>query len=678
MYLFVLFFPLLNSIIIGLFSFLLNIQTIKRIAVTNIVFTLFTAYWIFYKIVLHNDLCFIELTSWINTTTIKISWAFIFDSLTAMMLIVVTSISTCVHIYSLEYMSEDPHLPRFISYLSLFTFFMIVLVLGSNLLQLFLGWEGVGLCSYLLINFWFQRLQANKAAIKAMIINRIGDFGLALGVFIFYYLFKSLDYSVIFSLSSQLNSEIMIFQKYKVNALSLGCFFLFIGCIGKSAQVGLHTWLPDAMEGPTPVSALIHAATMVTAGIFLISRCSYAFQNTPYVSFLITILGAFTAFLAGTTGMAQNDLKRVVAYSTCSQLGYMLFVSGLATYNVSFFHLSNHAFFKALLFLAAGSVIHGLADEQDMRKMGGLSDFLVFTCSCMIIGSSALEGFPFSTGFYSKDLILELSSVFFSVESNFARWLGTISVATTAFYSTRSLFYTFIEEPLAYKKSFLNAHESHFLMAFPLFILSVVAIFIGYLSKDLIIGVGINHWNEAIMIKSKDFLLFEAEFLDSSIKDIPLWFGLAGALSASFLYSDEMLYKFWFNWKTTTLGKKLYTFFNRKWFFDKVYNEFVGQKTLNYAYKHTYQNLDRGVIELLGPHGFGTKIYNKTILLNNLTLSFLYHYVWLLIMTSVLGLVLVIFWYKIIFMLDFRIIFLLLLYFCVNTDSFNFEKKNVT
>lgn len=670
MYLLIIYLPLLNSIILGFLGHRLRLQTLLQIGITNIVLTTLLAYWIFYDIVLQGNLCYIDLGNWINTTVIKISWNFLFDPLTSMMLIVITSISLCVHFYSIEYMSEDPHIPRFISYLSLFTFFMIMLVLAGNLLQMFLGWEGVGLCSYLLINFWFQRIQANKAAIKAMIINRVGDFGLALGIFIFFYIFKTLDYTSIFSLTAEINEKTMIFRNIEINALSLACFFLLIGCVGKSAQVGLHTWLPDAMEGPTPVSALIHAATMVTAGIFLVSRCSYAFQYTPNVSFIITILGAFTAFLAGTTGLAQNDLKRVIAYSTCSQLGYMLFVSGVSNYNISFFHLSNHAFFKALLFLSAGSVIHGMADEQDMRKMGGLSDFLVFTCSCMAIGSAALEGFPFSTGFYSKDMILELAGVFFSVESTFAAWFGEISVATTAFYSTRSLFYTFIDEPLGFKKSFMNCHESGFIMGLPLFVLSVSGLIVGYLSKDIIIGIGINNWNESIFIKTEEWTFFEAEYLDSFIKDIPLFFGFIGGLSASFLYSEEILHSYFFNWKTSNFGRKLYTFFNRKWFFDKVYNEIIGQNILSLAYTQTYQNMDRGLIELIGPHGIGIKLYNQTTMINRISISYLYHYVWLLLMGSLLILTGVVFWYKLIFWLDLRIFILLLITFIINRNFF--------
>lgn len=662
MYLLVVFLPLLNSLILSLFGYKISIKNIYTITLINIFATLFITFYIFYEVILMETPCYIKLNPWIQTNIIEISWGFIFDTLTAAMLIVILSISSCVHVYSIEYMGQDPHIKRFISYLSLFTFFMIILVSADNFLQMFLGWEGVGLCSYLLINFWFQRLQANKAALKAMIINRVGDFGLALGVFILFYFFKTVDYTLISALTPEIYQKNFIFLNLEINALNLACFFIFIGCVGKSAQIGLHTWLPDAMEGPTPVSALIHAATMVTAGIFLLARSSAIFQYTPNILFIVTILGAFTAFLAGTTGLAQNDLKRVIAYSTCSQLGYMLFVAGVSNYHVSFFHLSNHAFFKALLFLCAGSVIHALMDEQDMRKMGGLSDSLVYTCACIIIGSMALEGFPFSTGFYSKDVILELSGVFFSIESTFADWFGNFSVATTAFYSTRSLFYAFIDDPMMPKKYFMNIHESSFLMAFPLFLLSIGGLLIGYLSKDLFIGTGVNFWQNAIFIKTEEWTFFEAEFLDDFIKDIPLFFGLLGGLFASYLYSEDFLSTQWFKWKISKFGRSLYTFLNRKWFFDKIYNELVAQNVLQFAYKHTYQNIDRGIIEFLGPHGLATKFYSKTLVLNATftNMDYIYSYVLFMLIALIAFLIAIVYW-PFFILFDIKLLLLLLI-----------------
>ena len=361
------------------------------------------------------------------------------------MLIVVTFISFLVHIYSIGYMSADPHIPRFMSYLSLFTFFMLILISANNFVQMFVGWEGVGLCSYLLINFWFSRIQANKAAIKAMLVNRVGDFGLALGIIAIYSLFKSVDYSIVFAMSKHFESSIFQVLNLEFNYLTIICILLFIGAIGKSAQLGLHTWLPDAMEGPTPVSALIHAATMVTAGIFLLARCSPLFEYAPNALIFVAIIGALTAFFAAATGLLQNDIKRVIAYSTCSQLGYMVFACGLSNYSVGIFHLANHAFFKALLFLSAGSVIHALSDEQDMRKMGGLRKLLPFTYAMIFIGSLSLMGFPFLTGFYSKDVILELTYAKYTSLSYIIYWLGTISAFLTAFYSIRLIYLVFLD-----------------------------------------------------------------------------------------------------------------------------------------------------------------------------------------------------------------------------------------
>jgi NADH-ubiquinone oxidoreductase chain 5 len=420
-----------------------------------------------------------RLASWSDST---FTFDSVFDSLTVVMLIVVTFISSLVHLYSISYMSEDPHSPRFMSYLSIFTFFMLMLVTGDNFLQLFLGWEGVGLASYLLIHFWFTRLQADKAAIKAMLVNRVGDFGLALGIFACFTLFQTVDFSTIFACASvPINS--WIFCNMRFNAITLICILLFIGAVGKSAQIGLHTWLPDAMEGPTPVSALIHAATMVTAGVFMIARCSPLFEYSPTALIVITFAGAMTSFLAATTGILQNDLKRVIAYSTCSQLGYMIFACGISNYSVSVFHLMNHAFFKALLFLSAGSVIHAMSDEQDMRKMGGLASSFPFTYAMMLMGSLSLIGFPFLTGFYSKDVILELAYTKYTISGNFAFWLGSISVLFTSYYSFRLLFLTFLVPTNSFGRDIVRSHDAPIPMAIPLILLAIGSLFVGYLAK---------------------------------------------------------------------------------------------------------------------------------------------------------------------------------------------------
>ena len=332
----------------------------------------FLSFFIFYEVILCQSICSLKIFPWIESNLLIIYWGFLFDNLTAVMLVVVTFVSLLVHIYSVSYMEEDPHLSRFMSYLSLFTFFMLILITADNLIQMFLGWEGVGLASYLLINFWYTRIQANKSAMKAIIINRIGDLGLSLGIAAIFLNFNTLDFPTIFSLVPYVSLETNIFLNYEFNKITIISLLIFVGAIGKSAQIGLHTWLPDAMEGPTPVSALIHAATMVTAGVFVLLRCSPLLEYSENALIIITIMGVLTAFMAATIGVVQNDLKKVIAYSTCSQLGYMVFSIGLSNYSVSLFHLMNHAFFKALLFLSAGSVIHALSNEQDMRKMGGL------------------------------------------------------------------------------------------------------------------------------------------------------------------------------------------------------------------------------------------------------------------------------------------------------------------
>lgn len=382
MYLLVIFIPLLSTIVTGFFGNLLTKEGTTRIASGFILLTCIISYFIFYEVCFCDCPCYITLSPWIIAGSFKLYWDFIFDSLTATMLVVVLTISTVVHIYSISYMAHDPHINRFMSYLSLFTFFMIVLVTANNYIQMFVGWEGVGLCSYLLINFWYTRIQANKAAIKAMLVNRVGDINIIFAIVTIFYVFKSVDYSTVFALAyNYVNSTINIFN-FDISVLDLICIFIFIGAVGKSAQVGLHVWLPDAMEGPTPVSALIHAATMVTAGVFVICRSSFIFEYAPTALIIVTIVGAITAFYSASIGLVQNDLKKVIAYSTCSQLGYMVFACGISGYNVSMYHLANHAFFKALLFLSAGSVIHSMHDEQDMRKMGGLLKILPLLMQC--------------------------------------------------------------------------------------------------------------------------------------------------------------------------------------------------------------------------------------------------------------------------------------------------------
>jgi NADH-ubiquinone oxidoreductase chain 5 len=629
MYLLVLTLPLLSTISAGLFGKFIGGEGAKRLTTSLIGLTFLLSCFIFYEVTLLKTPCLIKLSPWFITEFYDLHWGFLFDSLTSVMLIVVTSISTLVHLYSTEYMGKDPHLARFMSYLSFFTFFMLILVTADNYIQMFVGWEGVGLCSYLLINFWYGRIQANKAALKAMIVNRIGDFGLAIAIFTLYYYFKTLDYGVIFALAPHFSGTEILFLSSSFNLLDFIGFFLFIGAVGKSAQLGLHTWLPDAMEGPTPVSALIHAATMVTAGVFLICRSSPLLQYGENISVLITIVGGMTAFLAATTGLLQNDLKRVIAYSTCSQLGYMVFAAGLSSYTVSVFHLSNHAFFKALLFLGAGSVIHAMGDEQDMRKMGGLVKILPLTYSAMVIGSLALMGFPFLTGFYSKDVILEVAYGSFTIEGRFVHTLGTLAAFFTAYYSTRLISMTFLRPANGNKVFYEHAHEAPFAMATPLVILSIGSIFIGYVSRDMMIGLGSDFWGNALFTLPTNNYVLESEWLDASIKTIPLIFSFSGVGLAiyQYLFSYNSLYLL----KTTNLGLTLYTFLNRKWFFDKVYNDWVSESLLSVAFSETYQNMDRGFLEFLGPQGLSTEIYKYISKISQYSLGFVFYYLFLLI-----------------------------------------------
>lgn len=563
----------------------------------------------FVEVGLWGNTVHIDLVPWMESELRGVHWGFRFDSLTVVMLVVVTRVSTLVHMYSTEYMSADPHRPRFMSYLSRFTFFMLVLVTADNRVQMFVGWEGVGLCSYLLINFWFTRIQANKAAIKAMLVNRVGDFGLALGIFAIYVEFRAVDYATVFSLAPRSVGSTMDFLGWEVDSLTLIGLLLFVGAVGKSAQLGLHTWLPDAMEGPTPVSALIHAATMVTAGVFLRARCSPLLEYAPIALTVITVMGAMTAFFAGTVGLVQNDLKRVIAYSTCSQLGYMVFACGRSAYSVGVFHLANHALFKALLFLGAGSVIHAMSDEQDMRRMGGLVRVLPLTYAMMFIGSVALMGFPFLTGFYSKDVILEVAYGSYTVPGHVAHWLGTMAAFCTAFYSMRLLYLTFLAEPAGYRAVMEHAHDAPIRMSLPLLILSVGSIFVGWLTKDMMIGLGTPFWGAALFTHPDHLVQLEAEFIPHSIKRVPVVFSLLGAGIAMYLYSNhsQMLYDV----KMSPWGRSMYIFLNRKWFFDKVYNEFVTQSVRGMAYRTTYRTIDRGMIELLGPHGISTGLMSS-------------------------------------------------------------------
>lgn len=540
------------------------------------------------------------------------------------MLVVVTTISFFVHIYSVSYMEHDPHLQRFLSYLSLFTFFMLILVTASNFLQMFVGWEGVGLASYLLISFWFTRLSANKSAIKAMIVNRVGDIGIVLAMLVIYDVFRCLDYSVVFSLVPYFSTYNYNFLNFSINLLDLISILIFIGVAGKSAQIGLHVWLPDAMEGPTPVSALIHAATMVTAGVFILIRASVIFEYSSYALGLVTFFGALTAFLASTVGVFQNDIKRVIAYSTCSQLGYMVLAAGMSLYFVSFFHLFTHAFFKALLFLGAGAVIHALGDEQDMRRYGGTISVLPFSYVLFWLGSLALMGFPFLAGFYSKDIIIEFVFSSFRLDSYIVGWFAVLGAFFTAFYSFKVIYLTFLQFPSSYKSYLDHCHDSPFIMYLPLILLSFLSIFVGYMFKDIIIGPGSGFWSNSTGFWFSNNIFWDAHLLSPVLKLLPLLFSLAGVATSFFIYKFS-IFSFALISKNS-FYHVLYKFFNRKWYFDNVYNEFIMNSFMVASYNLFVKSIDKGILEFLGPLGLSKFFNSASIRASNSQSGLIYHY----------------------------------------------------
>ena len=559
-----------------------------------------------------------KIFEWISSGNLIANWSINIDPLSSIMLVVVTFVSALVHIYSIGYMSHDPHKPRFMTYLSLFTFSMLVLVVSDNFLQLFFGWEGVGLCSYLLIGFWYKKESANNAAIKAFIVNRVGDFGLAIGIFLIFFYFGTINFKEVFDLAPQFLEKNILFLGFESSLITLICLFLFIGAMGKSAQFLLHTWLPDAMEGPTPVSALIHAATMVTAGVFLVVRCSPLFEYSQTALNLVTIVGMITAIFAASVALVQNDIKKIVAYSTCSQLGYMFFAAGVGAYHVAMFHLFTHAFFKALLFLGSGSVIHAFKDEQDIRNMGGVRKKLPYTYIFMLIGTLALTGFPFLSGFYSKDAIIEFAYLRNSTLGNYAATIGIFTAFLTSIYSWRLIFKTF-HGPYNNKKVLINeTHESPIIMLAPLLFLSIGAIFAGYYFKETFIG---HH--------SNDFWQASIFFLNEIKHDsIPSWFLLLTPILVT-ITIPVSFYFFVTNIKILEDFKKtnlpLYNFLLNKWFIDELYEQ-IFIKPAKKMGSFFWKKCDQGIIDRFGPDGISKlikKISNKASLFQT---GFIYDY----------------------------------------------------
>ncbi len=561
----------------------------------------------------------VHIAPWIVSGGFNADWVLRVDALTAVMLVVVTWVSAVVHVYSVGYMHDDPHQPRFMAYLSLFTFFMLMLVTSDNLVQLFLGWEGVGLCSYLLIGFWFKKPEANAAAIKAFIVNRVGDFGFALGIFATYWLFGSVYFDAIFSAAKDHAGDTMRFLGFDVHALTLICILLFIGAMGKSAQIGLHTWLPDAMEGPTPVSALIHAATMVTAGVFMVARLSPLFEESHTALNVVCIIGAVTAFFAATVGLVQNDIKRVIAYSTCSQLGYMFFACGVGAYSAAIFHLMTHAFFKALLFLGAGSVIHGMSGEQDMRKMGGIWRKMPVTYVYMWIGSLALAGIPWFAGYYSKDMILEAAYAAGGV-GRFAYALGIAAAFMTAFYSWRLLFMTFHGKPRASEDVMHHVHESPGIMLKPLILLALGAVFsgmIGYHLLGLVAPEGA-YWQNTI---ASHTILEAAHFVPGWVGALPLLVALSGiALAWGFYIVNPAIPA-----RIAATVPFLYRFLLNKWYFDELYDFLFVRPAKKFGY-YLWKFWDEKIIDGLGPNGAALVTFLSAGRVSRLQTGYVYHY----------------------------------------------------
>ena len=617
------FLPLVASFIVGIFGRFLGDKISQLITCSFVLISSALSIYIFSDVAINSNTYNLKIFNWITSGGLVLNWSINIDTLTSVMLVVVTSVSALVHVYSVGYMSHDPDKPRFMSYLSLFTFMMLMLVTSDNFLQLFFGWEGVGLASYLLIGFWYKKPSANSAAIKAFVVNRVGDFGLAIGIFLIFKYTGSVNFVDVFKAIPTLLDKNISMLGIEASLINFICIFLFIGAMGKSAQIFLHTWLPDAMEGPTPVSALIHAATMVTAGVFLVVRCSPIFEYSPFVLNIIVLVGATTAFFAGTIGLVQNDIKRVIAYSTCSQLGYMFFAAGLGAYHIAIFHLFTHAFFKALLFLGAGSVIHAFNDEQDMRHMGGVWKKIPYTYSLMIIGTLALTGFPFLSGFFSKDAIIETAYSSTSFFAGYAVTIGVLTAFMTSLYSWRLIFMTFHGTFNNKNISLSKVHESPGVMLVPLLFLALGAIFAGYAFKDYFIGSQfIQFWNNSIFFL-KEFVLHHP----------PLWFLLLTPILV--LLAIPLSYYFFVKDKKSLdsfieINKPLYNFLVNKWYFDELY-DFLFVKPAKKIGSFFWKIGDGTIIDGFGPDGLTKLIKSVSDKAVQFQSGFLYHYAFVIL-----------------------------------------------
>jgi NADH-quinone oxidoreductase subunit L len=580
----------------------------------------------------------IEVMKWISSGTLTANWAFRIDTLTSVMLVVVNTVSALVHVYSLGYMSHDEHQPRFFAYLSLFTFAMLMLVTSDNLVQMFFGWEGVGLASYLLIGFWFKKPSANAAAIKAFVVNRVGDFGFALGIFGCFLVFGTVEFDALFRAAPEALGKTIHFLNWDWDTLTVLCLLLFMGAMGKSAQFLLHTWLPDAMEGPTPVSALIHAATMVTAGVFLVARMSPLFEHAPIARDVVIIVGAITAFFAATVGLVQNDIKRVIAYSTCSQLGYMFVALGVGGYGIAIFHLFTHAFFKALLFLGAGSVIHAMSGEQDMRKMGGLAPHIRITWAMMLIGTIALTGFPGTAGYFSKDAIIEATYAAEAGPHMFAFVLLVIAAFCTSFYSWRLAFMTFNGPTRADAETVSHAHESPMVMLVPLFVLAFGALFAGWYFADYFIG----HeealfWGSSIYRAPENELVHKMHEVPEWVKYSPFVAMVLGFLLATLFYIRNTALPV----KLAAMHQPIYQFLLNKWYIDELYDVLFVRPAF-WLGRLFWKQGDGAVIDGLGPNGIAARVADGSGLITRLQTGYVYHYAFAML----IGIAVLISWFS--------------------------------
>jgi NADH-quinone oxidoreductase subunit L len=622
LYVLCIFLPLIGAAIAGLLGPWIKARGAMIVTCGALLISALISPFILIEVGLKGQAQTIQLFTWISSGAFEVDWSLRFDTLTAVMLVVVTVVSCAVHFYSIGYMSHDPSIPRFFAYLSLFTFFMLMLVTADNFLQLFFGWEGVGLASYLLIGFWYEKPSANAAAIKAFLVNRVGDFGFALGIMGIFFLYGTVSFDAVFDATPGKAGATIEFLGGQYHALTVLCLLLFIGAMGKSAQLGLHTWLPDAMEGPTPVSALIHAATMVTAGVFMVARLSPIFEYAPIALTVVAVVGGTTALFAASVGIVQNDIKRVIAYSTCSQLGYMFFACGVSAYAAGIFHLFTHAFFKALLFLGAGSVIHAMSAEQDMRKMGGIGSKIKLTYAMMWIGSLALMGVPPFAGYFSKDMVLEAAYAAATGAGSYAFWLGISAAFLTAFYSGRLIFMTFHGAPRADERVMAHVHESPMSMLAPLFVLAFGALISGWIGYEVFVGDGMQRfWGDAIFVLPNNTALADAHKVPTWVKWSPLAVGALGMGLAYFMYMVQTGLPAWL----AARFRFVYLFLYNKWYFDELY-DWMFVRPAHYLGRALWREGDGNLIDGLGPDGITAVTRNLAARASQLQSGYVYHY----------------------------------------------------